>query len=117
MATENQKLVDNWKTDRYIERKIDRQIKSVSLYLKTIKVAVSECYRSVLIFKIPCKIQTDQNTVVEHNKTVMIGITKITTKDKDNNNDKGNNKDKDTTTTTTTKNNNNNVQQFVMRLL
>ena len=65
----------------------------------------------MLIFKIACQIKTDRNIAVARNKTVMIGITKITTKDKD----KGNNKDKDTTTTTTTKNNNyNNVQQFVM---
>jgi hypothetical protein len=28
-------------------------------------------------------IKTDQNTFVAHNKTVMIGTTKITTKDKD----------------------------------
>ena len=37
----------------------------------------------MLIFKIPCQIKTDQNIVVAHNKTVMTGVTKITTKDKD----------------------------------
>jgi len=49
----------------------------------TFKVQVSERYITVLIFTIPCQIKTDQNIVVAYNKTVMTGITKITTKDKD----------------------------------
>jgi hypothetical protein len=35
----------------------------------TFKVPVSERYITVLIFKIPCQIKTDQNIAVAHNKT------------------------------------------------